>query len=164
MIFLQKKEITLKRPAKEQIRELPMYVGLDLNNITIVENEHDAKQAFEVLNQESSVGFDTEMKPIFNKGETGPGPTLIQLATDSHAYLFPTRFTCAVTAARKILSNDQIKKVGFGLRGDKKELRNKLDIELNNVEDLAVTLKVMIGDKDPIGARTAVAMVLYQSI
>ncbi|MBU2883043.1 3'-5' exonuclease domain-containing protein 2 [Psychrosphaera sp. B3R10] len=150
----------MKRPTKEQIRALPMYSGLNLQDITIVENEQDAKQAFAALNQERCVGFDTEMKPIFNKGETGPGPTLIQLATDSHGYLFPTRFKCAVTAARKILNNEQIKKVGFGLRGDKKELRNKLDIELSNVEDLAVTLKVMIGDKDLIGARTAVAMVL----
>jgi ribonuclease D len=150
----------MERPTKEQIRELPLYVGLDLSDIKIIENELDAENALEALEHEVCLGFDTESKPIFLKGEVSPGPTLIQLATESKAYLFPTRFPVAVSTAGKILSNPNIKKIGFGLNGDNKELRDKLNINIVNTEDLSVKLKKIAGEKNRIGARAAVAMVL----
>jgi len=150
----------MQRPTKDQIRELPLYVGLDLLDIQVVENENDAADALKALENEACLGFDTESKPIFRKGEVSPGPTLIQLATESKAFLFPTRFSSAVSVAGKILSNPNIKKVGFGLSGDNKELRNKLGIDIVNTDDLSVKLKRIAGEKNTIGARAAVAMVL----
>ena len=150
----------MKRPTKDQIRELPLYIGLDLLDINIIENEDDAVDAVKTLENEACLGFDTESKPIFRKGEVSPGPTLIQLATESKAFLFPTRFPFAVSAAGKILSNQNIKKVGFGLSGDNKELRTKLNIDIVNTDDLSVKLKRLAGEKNSIGARAAVAMVL----
>ena len=150
----------MKRPTKDQIKELPAYIGLSLLDIVLVESEADAARALTELEDETCLGFDTESKPTFVKGEISPGPTLIQLATESKAFLFPTRFPSAVSSANKILSNQNIKKVGFGINGDKKELRTKLNMQIQNIEDLSVTLKNLIGDKNRIGARTAVAMVL----
>ncbi len=154
----------MQRPTKEQIRELPLYVGLSLDNITLVESQSEAEQALALLATQTSLGFDTESKPIFRKGEVSPGPTLIQLATLTHAFLFPTRFPSALTAASILLSNSHIKKVGFGLKGDKKELRTKLAINIANTQDLAVELKLLIGEKGDIGARAAVAMILKQRL
>jgi len=148
------------RPTKDQIRNLPLYEGLDLVDIKIIENEFDAADALKELRQEVCLGFDTESKPIFRKGEVSPGPTLIQLSTQSKAYLFPIRFPYAVSSAKEILSNPTIKKVGFGIKGDNKELRAKLNINIVNTEDLSVKLKNLIGEKNTIGARAAVAMVL----
>lgn len=150
----------MQRPTKDQIRALPLYVGLGLGDIKIVENELDAAEALANLNAEVCLGFDTESKPIFRKGEVSPGPTLIQLATEARAYLFPVRFPSGLAVARTILSNPNIKKVGFGLNGDNKELRTKLDIDIVNTEDLAVRLKHLAGEKNRIGARAGVAMVL----
>lgn len=150
----------MKRPTKDQIRELPLYIGLDLLDIKIIENEQDAADALKALENEDCLGFDTESKPIFRKGEVSPGPTLIQLATESKAYLFPTRFPFAVSSAGKILSNPNIKKVGFGLNGDNKELRTKLNINIVNTDDLSVKLKKLAGEKNSIGARAAVAIML----
>lgn len=152
------------RLSKDEVRELPLYQGLGLNRITIIENEDQAEQALSALQKESSLGFDTESKPIFRKGQTSPGPTLIQFATPSQAFLFPTRFEAALNAAKTLINNHDISKVGFGLRDDKRELRNKLDIELENSVDLAVTLKALSGEKNLIGARAAVAMVLKQRL
>lgn len=150
----------MKRPTKDQIRELPVYIGLGLADIQVVENEQDAHAALSYLNKETCLGFDTESKPIFRKGEVSPGPTLIQLATTSKGFLFPVKLPAALDAARVILSNPEIKKVGFGLKGDNKELRNKLAIEIVNTEDLSIRLKRLAGEKNTIGARAAVAMVL----
>jgi len=154
----------MQRPTKEQIRELPLYTGLTLDNIKIIENEQDAAYALEALSKEACIGFDTETKPIFRKGETCPGPTLIQLASESQGFLFPTRFPAAMDCARALLSNPNIIKAGFGINGDIKELRNKLNIDIVNTHNLSVTLKHLSGDKDPIGARAAVAMVLKQRL
>jgi ribonuclease D len=150
----------MERPTKEQIRELPLYSGLSLVDIKIIENESDAAKALKILINEVCLGFDTESKPIFRKGEVSAGPTLIQLSTVSKAFLFPTRFPSALAAAKAILSNPNIKKVGFGIKGDNKELRSKLDINIINTEDLSVKLKNLVGEKNSIGARAAVAMVL----
>lgn len=150
----------MKRPTKDQIRELPLYTGLGLNDIQIIESEDDAAEAIDHLSNEACLGFDTESKPIFRKGEVSPGPTLIQLATESKAFLFPVRFPSALASARRILNNPDIKKVGFGIKDDNKELRSKLDIDIVNTEDLSVKLKRLAGEKNLIGARAAVAMVL----
>ena len=150
----------MQRPSKETINQLPPYEGLALADILIIENEQDAAQALDVLRQQVSVGYDTESKPIFRKGEVSPGPTLIQLATPSQGFLFPTRFPVALEAAAEILANPKIQKVGFGLKDDNRELRGKLGISIVNTEDLSMTLKRLSGEKNAIGARAGVAMVL----
>lgn len=154
----------MQRPTKEEIRAFPLYAGLGLADIHVVESEQDAALALDALHHTLRLGFDTESKPTFRKGEMSAGPTLIQLATESQAFLFPTRFAAAVSVARVILSNPNIKKVGFGIRGDINELRVKLDIELVNTEDLSLVLKHLFEEKNAIGARAAVAMVLQQRL
>ena len=150
----------MERPTKEQIRRLPLYAGLSMNDIDIIETELDAVKVLKELEIEVCLGFDTESKPIFRKGQTSPGPTLIQLATATKAFLFPTRFPFAVSSAKVILCNQNIQKVGFGIKGDNKELRNKLNINIVNTQDLSIELKNIVGDENQIGARAAVAMVL----
>lgn len=152
------------RPTKEQIRALPMYEGLGFEEINIVETEEDAALALATLNHETCLGFDTESKPIFRKGEVSPGPTLIQLSTTAKAFLFPVRFAPAIASVRTLLGNSAIEKVGVGIHGDIKELRNKLDITIVNTKNLSVTLKKLAGEKNPIGARAAVAMVLNKRL
>ncbi|MFT6153890.1 MAG: hypothetical protein ACJA1X_001236, partial [Bermanella sp.] len=127
----------MERPTKEEIRELPSYIGLNLHNVEIIEDEEDAAKAIEQLKDAVCLGFDTESKPTFRKGEISLGPTLIQLATESKAFLFPTRFPSAVSSANQILSDASIKKVGFGTNGDKRELRTKLNINIQNLQDLS---------------------------
>ena len=150
----------MQRPTKEQIRELPAYIGLTLDAITIVENDLDAEKALSALSGETELGYDTESKPMFKKGQKSPGPSLIQLSSPTQAFLFPTRFPVAMAAASQLLGNVNIKKYGFGLKGDNNELRNKLNIEIRNTEDLSIRLKQLVGEKNSIGAQAAVAMVL----
>ncbi|SBS37406.1 Ribonuclease D [Marinomonas spartinae] len=154
----------MERPTKEQTIELPLYVGLDLCDIKVVESEDDAMESLQALQDQTCLGFDTESKPIFRKGEVNLGPSLIQLSTESKAFLFPTRFPFAISAAREILTNPKIMKVGFGIKDDNKELRKKLNIDIVNTQDLSVTLKHLAGEKSSIGARAAVAMVLKQRL
>jgi len=154
----------LERPTKEQIKALPVFTGVALDKIKVIQDQHSAREAVKVLSHYSVLGFDTESKPAFKKGEVSQGPHLIQLACESATYLFPTRFKSAIAELDAVLSNDKIRKVGFGLSGDKKLLRRKFGIELANLEDLAVKLKRIAGLKQTIGARAAVAMIYQQRL
>lgn len=154
----------MERPTKEQIRELPLFKGLELIDIEVIKNKQEAKKAINILKNNQFLGFDTESKPCFRKGEVNTGPHLIQLATTSRAFLFPTRFADAVEQLDTILSDPDIKKVGFGLSGDKKGLRKKLGINLINTQDLSITLKKFYGTRQNIGIRVAVAMMFKRRL
>jgi RNA polymerase sigma factor for flagellar operon FliA len=67
---------------------LPPYAGLALADVRLVRTSEDADAARTALLACDAVGFDTESKPTFQKGEVSTGPHLVQLATDRHAYLF----------------------------------------------------------------------------
>jgi ribonuclease D len=154
----------LKRPTKEQIIELPLFVGISLDDIVVVQDKEGAEKAIKELKEAPCLGFDTESKPCFRKGEVNKGPHLIQLANESKAFLFPTRFLPIIASLDKILSDPHIKKVGFGLAGDNKILQRKFGINLLNTQDLSVTLKDYFRLKQRVGIKAAVAMVFKQRL
>lgn len=154
----------MDRPSKEQIREMPLFPGISLADIRVITNELEADEAVTELVKHSCLGFDTESKPSFNKGETCTGPHLIQISSCTKAYLFPTKFPETLAAINKILSNPNIKKVGFGLVNDRKILNAKFGIKLENAEELSTKIKKFAGVKDNVGARAAVAMFFKQRL
>ncbi len=154
----------LDRPTKAQIRALPLFTGISLDHIIVVQDMETAQQAITELKKSTCLGFDTESKPCFTKGEVNTGPHLVQLSNLSTAFLFPTRFLSIMASLDQILSDPNIKKVGFGLAGDKKILKNKFGINLVNTQDLSVKLTKYSGEKQRIGIRAAVAMLLKQRL
>ncbi len=142
--------------------ELPLYPGISRQNVLIVETPAHAATALAALRQADVLGFDTESKPTFRKGESSTGPHLIQLATDHHAYLFPVGPTTVVTALQELLESPTILKVGFGLSDDLKRLRGKLAIDTQNVVDLAVVLRE--NKRNDVGAKAAVARFFGQRL
>lgn len=156
--------MTMQRPTKEQIRDLPIYEGLELRNITVVTKEAQALRVLAELKRYACLGFDTESKPCFKKGEISDGPHLIQIATESKAFLFPTKFQFNIIALDEILTDPTIKKVGFGLSEDKKLLSRKYGIKLVNTEELSSKVMRFAQVKDKVGARVAVAMLFKQRL
>ncbi|GGP87811.1 3'-5' exonuclease [Shewanella ulleungensis] len=154
----------MQRPTKEQIRDLPLYDGIALENIIVITNKADAISAIAELKTHSCLGFDTESKPCFIKGEVSDGPHLIQIATQSKVFLFPTQFYEHFTDIAQILSDPMIKKVGFGLKDDRKILLRKFGITLVNTEELALKVMRFAHVKQRVGARVAVAMLFKQRL
>jgi RNA polymerase sigma factor for flagellar operon FliA len=136
---------------------LPPYDGIKLADVRLVRSELDAAEALAALSRMDAVGFDTESKPTFQKGEASTGPHLVQLATDDAAYLFQTGLVLAAPLAqalREVLESTAILKVGFGLSDDLRRVRAKLGMEPRNVLDLATALRQ--GQRNTVGTRTAV--------
>lgn len=145
---------------------LPTYLGLPLDAIVLVGDAATNARAIEALLRADAVGMDTESKPTFAKGEVSNGPHLVQLATDDTAFLFPVDRLADIGGSgglKAVLESDRILKVGFGLNNDVGRLKSKLGIGLRHVADLARLLRAE-GERNTIGARTAVARVFGQRL
>lgn len=154
---------------------LPPYEGIKLADVRLVRTRQDADGALTALLASDAIGFDTESKPTFQKGEQSTGPHLVQLATDEHAYLFqiampkpaatdgaPPPLVPGIDVLRAVLESPAILKVGFGLGDDLRRLRAKLGIETHNVLDLSTALRR--GERNALGAKTAVARFFGQRL
>ena len=139
--------------------DLPPYVGIAMTAVRLVRTVQEAEEALAALLQADTIGFDTESKPTFAKGEVSTGPHLVQLSTDTLAYLFqtlsPASNAAALTVLKPVLESPDVLKVGFGLGDDVRRLRAKLGIDTHHVLDLSTALRRR-GEKNPLGARSAV--------
>lgn len=136
--------------------ELPLYEGIGLADILLIDSAEAAASAFHFLHAADVLGFDTESKPTFLKGEQSDGPHLVQLATDDKAYLFQVRHGHGLDQLKILLESTQILKVGFGLGSDLSRLKSRLGISTVHVLDLGVALQGE-GRKGVVGAKSAVA-------
>ena len=141
---------------------LPPYDGIKMADVRLVKTERDAADALAALSAMDVIGFDTESKPTFLKGEVSTGPHLVQLATDEAAYLFQIGAAPALEVLKAVLESQAILKVGFGLQDDVKRLRAKLGIDASNVLDLSTALRK--GERNTLGAKTAVARFFGQKL
>ena len=141
---------------------LPPYDGIKLSGVRMVKSDKDAAEALTALIATDVLGFDTESKPTFLKGEVSTGPHLVQLATDECAYLFQIGAMPAVEVLKAVLESAAILKVGFGLSDDLKRLRAKLGIDTINVLDLSTALRK--NERNTLGAKTAVARFFGQKL
>ncbi len=148
-------------PSREEIALLDIFRGLDLRDIQLVATSDEAARAMTALRQLSVVGFDTESKPTFLKNEVSTGPHTVQLASLDRAWVFQLHDPDCRAAAAHLLASHALTKVGFGLSGDRAQIRAKFDIEPQAVIDLDNVFKRR-GYRNSVGVKTAVALVFGQ--
>jgi RNA polymerase sigma factor for flagellar operon FliA len=136
--------------------ELALYPGLALSAISLVDSAPLALEALAELMAAEVIGFDTESKPTFLKGEVSTGPHIVQLATESRAYIFQIAQLQGSQVLKTILESPRLLKVGFGLGNDLSALKTKLDIDAANLLDLGAVLRGP-GHRGTVGAKVAVA-------
>ncbi len=123
---------------KEEINLLPP-MDFDGEIIEIVTPE-GAKRAAEILSSEKILGFDTETRPSFTKGESYT-PSLLQLATHEKAFLFRLKFYPLPAEMITILENPEIIKVGIGNKDDLIGLGKIIKMKPAGFVDLAEVMK-----------------------
>ena len=148
-------EVTINRRQLAE-SELPVYPGIALDRVTLVDSADLAARALAELQGAAVLGFDTESKPTFLKGEVSTGPHLVQLASDTRVFLLPVALAANHEVLQRILAAPEILKVGLGLGNDRSVLRSRLGIELNNVLDLGEAMRGP-GHRGTVGAKVAVA-------
>ena len=118
--------------SKEELQELPL-TAFD-KEIFVIEDEDQIDSAVEYLRVQNILGFDTETKPAFKKGQKNE-VALLQLATSDKAFLFRLNKIKFNGQIRKVLSDSTIIKVGVAIKDDLIALkRNNLFIPQSFIE------------------------------
>ena len=129
-----------RRISKAEINELPLIAWE--GEIQILESVEEMEAAAAILVNESHLGFDTETRPSFKKGDYYP-PALIQLATEQCVYLFRISETETFDPLLPILESPDILKTGVAIKDDVKELRAIEDFTPNGFVEIAdITVKL----------------------
>ena len=148
-------------PATELIAALPPFPALDLDRITVVSDGRQLREVEARLLDEPVLGFDTESKPVFQRGVTNDGPHLAQFAAGGRAWLISLHIDGSLDALGRLLAATSISKVGFGLDSDLTLLRRRLGREPLAVHDLDDDFHAF-GYRGSLGLKSAVAVVLGQ--
>ena len=85
--------------------------------IFVVDTPDKADQAVSHLSGFGNLGFDTETRPTFRKGNLND-VALIQLATDNQCYLFRLNRIGFSSSLIRLLSDANIRKIGLSLKDD----------------------------------------------
>lgn len=141
--------------TKEEVmqRELGHYEG----KIVVAADEKSISMAMEEINQCEVVGFDTEAKPTFKKGQIRT-VSLIQVATENKVFLIRIMKSGITDELHEFLESEAITKVGIGLTDDYNLLNKLRKFEPKGFIDLNNTFEGL--GAESIGARNLAAMVL----
>jgi ribonuclease D len=104
-------------------------------NIFVVDNATQATDAVRRLSQYPVLGFDTETRPNFAKGERHK-VALLQLASDDCAFLFRLHHTGIPRALATLFANKSIKKIGAAIHDDLKALKKIRNFQPEGFIDL----------------------------
>lgn len=122
-----------KEITKQQVNELPLqrYEG----KVIVVSNHEQLASALQELNEASVIGFDTESKPTFRKGDYNP-VAMIQMAIPGKVFLIRINLTGFTPGLQELFANENVVKAGISIRDDIKEMQRQAYFEPANVIDL----------------------------
>jgi len=141
--------------TKDEVMELPLssYPG----KIHVLSDAKEIDKAITKISKCKVVGFDTEARPTFKKGQIR-NISLIQIATDKEVFLLRIKSSGLTSSIIDFLESESIVKVGIGLDDDKQLLKRLANFEPTNFLDLNVEMPNFGAEK--IGARNLAAMLL----
>ena len=151
--------------SREDMAKLPIRRYED--RLCLVATPQDLELARSDFLQESVVGFDTETRPAFKKGESHL-PCLVQAATARAVYLFQLRRTEVFPVLAELLSDPRIVKAGVSLADDLRALKKVFPFTEKNMLDLGLVARrsgfgqtgvrnlagILLGTRIPKGAKT----------
>ena len=152
--------------TREELAALPVqrYEG----EVNVVTKPAEIERAMEDIRAEHVVGFDTETRPAFRKGESYL-PCLMQVATARRVHVLQlSRVDCSAAAA-ELLGSRTVIKAGIGLSYDLGQLERLFPFDAAAVLDLGEAAKrlgflqsgvrnlagLLLGFRIPKGAQTS---------
>lgn len=125
--------------SKDEVNELHLrrYAG----PVELVQDDEACERALKVLGKEKVLGFDTETRPAFRKGESYL-PSLVQLGGSDTVYIFQLSKLSSTKKLFRLLANPRVLKVGVATDFDVKQLQ-----ELQSFQPAGfVNIESMTGD------------------
>ena len=94
------------------------------------------EKAIELIHEEALLGFDTETRPSFKRGENHP-VALLQLASETDTFLFQLRDLGLPDPLKELFEDESVLKIGVAIHDDIKALQQKSEFQPNGFVDLA---------------------------
>lgn len=114
--------------------------------IHVVDSVPQIRKALDFLQKQPLVGFDTETRPSFKKGEHHK-VALLQISTDSECFLFRVNKTGMSQDLLQYLSSEENLKVGLSLHDDFNAMRRRAMFEPGGFIDLQdIVADYLIGE------------------
>ncbi len=121
---------------REEIKTMPLFPALTPEQVYMLDSPAALAAALPALLAAPVLGFDTESKPTFRKGEESDGPHLIQLADSQCAWLVPVVKGVLPEEIKALLADPARPLVGFDLVSDRALLKSRLGVECGGLIDL----------------------------
>lgn len=106
--------------TNEEINQLPL--GAFEGKVVVIADAEKLKGAFEEINEHRHVGFDTETKPVFVRGQYNK-VAILQIALPDKVFLIRLNATGLTKEIIHFLQNPRIQKIGVAIRDDLKALQ-----------------------------------------
>lgn len=122
-----------RRMSKDEINTCPIkhWTG----PTSVVRSKDDLTAAMDKLAGHTLLGFDTETRPAYTKGESYL-PSLLQLASDKEVFIFQLQHLGLAKPLREILADSAIIKAGVSLDYDIRELKKLSPFKAAGFRDL----------------------------
>lgn len=101
--------------SKEAIAELPQAVFG--GRIIVINSPLDCRKAIKYLMTQPIIGFDTETRPSFHKGQPHK-VALLQLSTADECFLIRLNHTGLTPEIKELMESDKVLKVGLSIKDD----------------------------------------------
>ena len=101
--------------TKEQLATMPVVTFP--GKITVINKIDEAVSALEYLSSQKTIGFDTETKPAFKKGQTNK-VSLIQMSSADQCFLFRINKIGFIPQLKQLIEDESITKIGLSLKDD----------------------------------------------
>lgn len=124
--------------SKEEINTLPL-AAFD-GEVQLITDRQAVTEAFKEISDHEVVGFDTETRPSFHKGQRYD-VSLLQLALQKKVFLLRLNQTGITEEMVSFLENDEILKAGVGIRDDIKALQKLKHFEADGFVELSTIAK-----------------------
>ncbi len=119
--------------SKEEIAVLPQETFN--GDIYVIDHVEEVKSAVKYLSSQPALGFDTETKPAFKRGQINK-VALMQLSTEKECFLFRLNKIGYPDELETMMSDPRIKKIGLSLRDDFAAIRKRSTRKPENFIDL----------------------------
>lgn len=119
--------------SKEEIANLS--IEEFRGRIITIQTIADADKAVDYLMEFDKVGFDTETRPSFKKGQYYK-ISLMQIATEDTCFLFRLNYIDIPNSLKNFLKSNEILKIGLSLRDDFGAIRKRTNVEPIHFLDL----------------------------
>jgi len=119
--------------SKQQLAELDKVIFN--GEIIVIDQVEEVRGAVECLSTKKAIGFDTETKPAFKRGQVH-NVALLQLATEDKCFLFRLNKIGYPIEIEELMCNKKVKKIGLSLRDDFAALRKRTGKKPQNFIDL----------------------------